>query len=63
MWRNGMGGWEGMPTSRHIGLHRIGIDAGRQAMLDGSRATSNKRSCNWVRTQGPHVEWVTRESG
>ena len=27
-------------------------------VLDGYRATSNKRSFGWVREQGPHVEWV-----
>jgi transcriptional regulator GlxA family with amidase domain len=29
-------------------------------LLDGYRATSNKRAFNWARTQGPHVEWVPR---
>jgi transcriptional regulator GlxA family with amidase domain len=29
-------------------------------LLDGYRATSNKRAFNWARTQGPHVEWVAR---
>jgi transcriptional regulator GlxA family with amidase domain len=27
-------------------------------LLDGYRATSNKRSFEWVREQGPRVEWV-----
>ena len=27
-------------------------------LLDGYRATSNKRSFGWVREQGPRVEWV-----
>jgi len=27
-------------------------------LLDGYRATSNKRSFEWVRQQGPRVEWV-----
>jgi transcriptional regulator GlxA family with amidase domain len=27
-------------------------------LLDGYRATSNKRSFDWVRKQGPRVEWV-----
>jgi transcriptional regulator GlxA family with amidase domain len=27
-------------------------------LLDGYRATSNKRSFDWVREQGPRVEWV-----
>jgi transcriptional regulator GlxA family with amidase domain len=29
-------------------------------LLDGYRATSNKRSFDWVRKQGPRVEWVPR---
>jgi transcriptional regulator GlxA family with amidase domain len=29
-------------------------------LLDGYRATSNKRAFDWVRRQGPHVEWVPR---
>ncbi len=29
-------------------------------LLDGYRATSNKRSFNWARKQGPHVDWVPR---
>ncbi|MGP3534275.1 DJ-1/PfpI family protein [Microbacterium sp. RD1] len=27
-------------------------------LLDGYRATTNKAAFEWVRTQGPHVEWV-----
>lgn len=27
-------------------------------LLDGKRATSNKRAFDWVVTQGPRVEWV-----
>ncbi len=27
-------------------------------LLDGYRATSNKRAFSWVCAQGPHVEWV-----
>jgi transcriptional regulator GlxA family with amidase domain len=27
-------------------------------LLDGYRATSNKRAFNWIRTTGPQVEWV-----
>ncbi|GLY42863.1 thiazole biosynthesis protein ThiJ [Amycolatopsis sp. NBRC 101858] len=29
-------------------------------LLDGYRATSNKRAFDWVATQGEHVEWVRR---
>lgn len=29
-------------------------------LLDGYRATSNKRSFDWVVSQGPKVEWVAR---
>ena len=27
-------------------------------LLDGRRATSNKRAFEWVRSQGPNVEWI-----
>jgi transcriptional regulator GlxA family with amidase domain len=30
----------------------------RAGILDGRRATSNKRSLDWVMSQGPKVEWV-----
>ena len=30
----------------------------RAGILDGRRATSNKRSLDWVISQGPKVEWV-----
>lgn len=30
----------------------------RTGLLDGRRATTNKRAFNWVMTQGPKVEWV-----
>jgi transcriptional regulator GlxA family with amidase domain len=30
----------------------------RAGLLDGLRATSNKRSLDWVMTQGPKVKWV-----
>lgn len=29
-------------------------------LLDGRRATSNKRAFEWARSQGPRVEWVRR---
>lgn len=32
----------------------------RAGILDGRRATSNKRSLAWVMSQGPRVEWVKR---
>lgn len=32
----------------------------RAGVLDGRRATSNKRAFDWVVTQGPRVEWVRR---
>ncbi|KIY66806.1 class I glutamine amidotransferase-like protein [Cylindrobasidium torrendii FP15055 ss-10] len=32
--------------------------ASRAGVLDNKRATSNKRSWEWVITQGPRVEWV-----
>jgi transcriptional regulator GlxA family with amidase domain len=30
----------------------------RAGLLDGHRATTNKRSFDWVKSQGPRVEWV-----
>jgi transcriptional regulator GlxA family with amidase domain len=30
----------------------------RAGLLDGHRATSNKRAFDWVKTQGPRVNWV-----
>jgi len=30
----------------------------RAGLLDGKRATSNKRAFEWVKTQGPRVNWV-----
>ena len=30
----------------------------KAGLLDGRRATSNKKSFDWVREQGPKVEWV-----
>ncbi len=32
----------------------------RAGVLDGRRATSNKRAFAWVRSQGPAVDWVPR---
>jgi transcriptional regulator GlxA family with amidase domain len=32
----------------------------RAGLLDGRRATSNKRSWDWVVSQGPRVEWMRR---
>jgi transcriptional regulator GlxA family with amidase domain len=32
----------------------------RTGLLDGRRATTNKASFDWVRTQGPAVEWRAR---
>jgi transcriptional regulator GlxA family with amidase domain len=32
----------------------------RAGVLDGRRATTNKRSFAWVESQGPGVEWVKR---
>jgi transcriptional regulator GlxA family with amidase domain len=32
----------------------------RAGVLDGKRATTNKRSLEWVVSQGPRVEWVRR---
>jgi len=32
----------------------------RAGVLDGKRATTNKRAFDWVRSQGPRVEWVER---
>jgi transcriptional regulator GlxA family with amidase domain len=32
----------------------------RAGVLDGRRATSNKRSFEWVASQGPKVEWVKK---
>jgi transcriptional regulator GlxA family with amidase domain len=30
----------------------------RTGLLDGHRATSNKRSFDWVKSQGPRVNWI-----
>jgi len=30
----------------------------RAGLLDGRRATSNKRALDWVMTQGPKVQWI-----
>ena len=32
----------------------------RSGVLDGRRATSNKRAFDWVRSQGPRVHWVPK---
>jgi len=32
----------------------------RAGILDGRRATSNKRAFEWATSQGPHVHWVRR---
>jgi transcriptional regulator GlxA family with amidase domain len=32
----------------------------RAGLLDGLRATTNKRSFDWVASQGPRVDWVRR---
>jgi transcriptional regulator GlxA family with amidase domain len=32
----------------------------RAGLLDGHRATSNKRSWDWVVSQGPRVDWIRR---
>jgi transcriptional regulator GlxA family with amidase domain len=32
----------------------------RAGILDGRRATSNKRAWDWVVSQGPHVRWMRR---
>lgn len=32
----------------------------RAGILDGRRATSNKRAFDWVVSQGPRVEWIRR---
>jgi putative intracellular protease/amidase len=32
----------------------------RAGVLDGRRATSNKRAFDWVVSQGPNVEWIRR---
>ncbi|KAI1452119.1 class I glutamine amidotransferase-like protein [Annulohypoxylon moriforme] len=32
----------------------------RTGVLDGRRATSNKRAWEWATSQGPNVNWVTR---
>ncbi|KAI1105961.1 class I glutamine amidotransferase-like protein [Jackrogersella minutella] len=32
--------------------------AARAGVLDGRRATSNKRAWAWATSQGPHVDWV-----
>jgi len=32
----------------------------RAGLLDGRRATSNKRSWDWVVSQGPRVDWIRR---
>jgi transcriptional regulator GlxA family with amidase domain len=32
----------------------------RAGLLDGRRATSNKRAWEWVKSQGPKVEWIAQ---
>lgn len=32
----------------------------RTGLLDGKRATSNKRAFDWVMTQGEHVNWIRK---
>ena len=32
----------------------------RTGLLDGKRATSNKRAFDWVMTQGPKVDWIRK---
>lgn len=32
----------------------------RTALLDGHRATSNKKAMDWAKFVGPHVRWVTK---
>ncbi|SGZ21473.1 BQ5605_C021g09370 [Microbotryum silenes-dioicae] len=32
----------------------------RTGILDGKKATSNKKSFEWVKTQGPKVEWIRK---
>jgi putative intracellular protease/amidase len=32
----------------------------RAGVLDGRRATSNKRAFDWAASQGPNVEWIRR---
>ena len=32
----------------------------RTGLLDGKPATTNKRAWDWVKTQGPNVDWVRR---
>ena len=32
----------------------------RTGLLDGKRATSNKRAFDWVTTQGEHVNWIRK---
>jgi putative intracellular protease/amidase len=32
----------------------------RTGVLDGRKATSNKRAFDWVTSQGPHVNWVRK---
>lgn len=32
----------------------------RTGLLDGRKATSNKRAFDWVMTQGPDVEWIKK---
>ncbi|KAI0883735.1 class I glutamine amidotransferase-like protein [Annulohypoxylon maeteangense] len=34
--------------------------AAHAGVLDGRRATSNKRAWDWATSQGPHVNWVPR---
>jgi putative intracellular protease/amidase len=32
----------------------------KTGLLDGKKATSNKRALNWVMSQGPDVEWIKK---
>ena len=32
----------------------------KAGLLDGYQATSNKRSFQWVTSQGPNVKWVSK---
>lgn len=32
----------------------------RTGLIDGKKATSNKRALNWVMSQGPNVDWIKK---
>ncbi|SCZ87812.1 BZ3500_MvSof-1268-A1-R1_Chr2-3g05280 [Microbotryum saponariae] len=36
------------------------FETARTGILDGKKATSNKKSFEWVKTQGPKVEWIRK---